>query len=258
MFTGSLQAAPIFFDDFSSYTEGVHAGAMGPWTVSTTGSGRTLTIARDENDAFGDGASNQYVEFENTGTTAMYMALQNGLPSGNEVITLSFNWIFPELAGNTQSFSVRVGTNSVAGDDIANIVSFSRFTEGGTSKGKVSVSGAEDAIFDLNTPYRFDIVFNASEEVISYEDGTLGGKSYDVWIDGVKVASGLKSFDRFSGDITTISFRTDSNHPNLAYLNWVAVYAGAQVMAPIPEPSMFVFLGGAALGVIAFRRKKCA
>ncbi len=258
IFPKAAQSATVlFYDDFNQYSVGLKSGSLGNWSIagpSTPPNGsdaRQLEILPDTGEWFGEGTANQYLRFSNTGNSTMSMTLNQVLPAGNPVITLSMVLIQPasELTGG---IGFRVGKNNTTGADIANIGSITRSGSGVNRMGVVRSTGTTNqATFALDTAMRLDIVFNNGATSISYNNGSLDAGHYDVWIDGERVASGLFNYTAnggYTGDLTSITLRTDSNNPQLMYMDWVAVFAGAQVnVSPIPEPSTAALLSLAAV-----------
>lgn len=242
----------LFYDDFSGY-HGVQTGStMGTWSLSGNTAApegnRRIEVLKDTQNLFGEGTDNHYLSFYTENNSQMVMRVVDAF-NGGEVITLSFSLFVPEKSGYTRDIDIRAGRDIIGGNNIAN-------------RSTLKANSIDKGVFDFDTPHRVDIVFNSSTSTLTdyYQGNSLAALSFDVWVDGERLASGIKTTQaKAIADITSISFQSLSNStlPAEFYLDWVAVSQGAAVMAPIPEPSSaFLLIPTATLACLWTLRNK--
>lgn len=242
----------LFYDDFSGYLGAQTSNQMGLWSLSGNTAvpeeNRRIEVLKDTQNLFGEGTDNHYLSFYTANTNVMTMRATNAF-NGGEVVTLSFSLFVPEKSGYTRDIDIRAGASTIGGTNIAN-------------RATLKANSINEGVFDFDTRHRVDIVFNASTSNLTdyYEGSSLAPLSFDVWVDGERLASGIKvSQANAIADITSISFQSLSNStlPTEFYLDWVAVSKGAAVMAPIPEPSSaFLLIPTATLACLWALRSK--
>lgn len=236
---------PLFYDTFQQYSPGLSNGSIGDWT-STVGNeslGRIVAIRSDTSNYFGQGSSYKYVQFSKLQPSSYSSSVNleaRNLFEAHSVITLSFTYYEPTLSGEPEPFRIYLGKDGSGGTNLAGMINF--------RNGSV---GSADDVYDLDSPIRFDIVINNSNSSYVYEDNTLNSASIDVYVEGIKIltnAEFTKTGNSYLGDISSIRFFYASDSTNTRVndilLGEIAVFEGAVIGAPIPEPTTAAALLG--------------
>ncbi len=264
------QSALLFSDDFDSQTpnepwvgDSVTGTTPEPWHSTANvdvDEWRVIQVIEDTDDKFGKGTSNQILEYSKQpnppGGTTGNMILHGDFAGGHTMLTVSFV-LYEVEKTHTESSIVYFRQYGDFPGELRGRLSFDQ----GAFTGGVS--------YDLNKPVLFHLVIN-NDGTGDKKDGSGGATlnySYegtdrqvapgmiDVWIDKsyvATVADGGAGNAAFSyGDIKLLRFEQGTSIYNEMYFDDFEVFAGGV----IPEPGTGALLGGAALALLAARRR---
>ncbi len=183
--------------------------------------------------------------------------------SGTDAFTLGFsmtldnaatgNWFL--FAGSGNSYS---NNNAFSGADSFTGIrwAFAADDEITThTRAGGSWAAYDDFTFTQGITYAVEIFGNNSTEAISYGEDTLAANTWDLWINGTKVSSGLgKALLANEAAINSFMFYGENSTGNAATLILDDIFYASSV---IPEPSIYAAwfgLGALVLSVMYRRR----
>lgn len=252
-FTISASASVIFTDDFETGETVGSAPADSNWVPVQGG-----IIVRDSTTEAPFGAGNQYLEVEGrqSGGNGFSFARNESLTGNLATVSFDFSWD----GDNTDSYM----RWTLRGDNgTNNLRPLHRIDVGGGANDiAVVASGATGPQVNVDTPYRFDVVFNFTGSATAAYNGanTVAANSMDLWIDGVLVIDD-EAFDRGNNAnntaFTDFGFwaqtGTDPTFGNFYFDNYQV--EDMAVVTAIPEPSSFALIGLGVLGLLGRRKR---
>lgn len=264
LLTGSLYAAPLP----ESYVT-IQDAPLGTlptdlllngWyaTNQNAANGSSVSIRQDSGNLFGKGTNFKYLEVSKN-TTVNTSALNfSGVDvfAPTPVITLSFLLYQPTSSSEGLPLSLYFGKGSPSGANLGGYINL--------SPGKIMGAGGETgnnvASYATNTALRFDIVINNSSSTYVYGEQSLGGRRFDVWVDGNLILDGaafVTTGSSYVGDLSSarIIIPSGTGQQQTMYFGELGVFQGGVVGAPIiPEPgTATALIGAAALGLLLVR-----
>lgn len=251
----SQGATPIFFDDFQEYSGRITSTqGAGEWTSNLPDTGANyFEVVQDGGNRFGQGTDNKVLHFHVETNAGAALRLQDVIPGG-DVITVSL--MLYQSPASVRSLDLRTGVANIGGANIAQRLTM----------GNGQITGGGTASFPVGEAIRIDMIINnSSNALVDYYtgSGTLDSQRAAIWVDGV-----LQGNNLFQGvgiapgtNLTSFAIQTLSGTTATAdlFLDWVAVYNGAEVMSSIPEPHTSVaVIGGlfALFWIYGSRRSK--
>ncbi|QYY36764.1 hypothetical protein [Ruficoccus sp. ZRK36] len=259
--TGTLSAANLFFDNFDSYPAGdaIPAGTGQNWSEVKTSV--SFTAETDSSHIFSE-SSNQYALMQATAaTTNVYVASKyfSGTLTG-EVSMKFYDNSEDAFAGN--GWSLRIG-NSGGNSGTA----FGVFIENGqiirSANTSVSSGGGTITSYSFDTVNDLNIVFNNSEDVLTYSGGSVASGKMDVYLNGVLVGNDLDGCGESNiadteveATIRVINFTakvgTENPFTSTLYLDEISVDSEAS----IPEPAESGICIGLGILALAWLRRR--
>ena len=241
-----LQAAPLFSDNFES-----PSAALGPvnpdplkWNVTENGGGDVF-LAVDNGTVFT--TPNQYMSVTASGGGGSNNSSASVISSFSDaVLTISFDFNEPTTGGGSD-FSLQVGRNGFN--------NFNKFAQITFDDGTLRNSGnAQVGNYTLALSNHVDILLNGTTSSVSYLGGTqsLAANTYDVWLNGTRIANGAANFgSATSGDFNFFNLTTAGS--NVFNVDNFVIDSELTV---VPEPSTFALLIGAGVVGIGFMRRR--
>lgn len=244
--------------DFNSDTPG---SSPSGWSVTNAGGTTSLNVTADSGNLFGEGTSNQYVNFSDNSSSNSVELGQHSLSGFNTpVVRLGFDFYEATSAFN-DGLVIQIGTDNLSANN-------ERLVQIGLDDGRLYVDGPppgggtiNGSAYTLDTLHSIQIIANNDSTSSNYDfgggiNGTLAAGTFDIWIDStllgddnqwtpggsaanrISAGSALDSFEfaGFSGTtqeilIDNIEFET------------------------VPEPSTYALILSA-LGILTLLRKK--
>ncbi len=259
--TAPVMAQNVIFHDHFNYPIGTFPA--GPWG-GTTGPEETpsgiIEVRQDTDNRFGRGMDNTYVYWSsNNESAAIRLDALNvfSVGAGPSIFTLSFEFIETTDPFASNPRSNRFALRTYAGTGFNNQLQQVDFRDLRINDSAFLGAGSG---YSHDTFSRLDYVFNTTGDSINYDspDGlvALAAESSDIWINGALVATGITITN--AGSLTGFDLRNFSNNPGATFLiDDAAIFDGAVVGAPIPEPGTYALLfGGAALAVALVVRRR--
>lgn len=263
--------AGSFSDNFDSASAGTVLGS--PWGLSVADNDGTLKyrITTDTGDLFGSGASNQFLSLSDTqngNPNVQFYYASSGIAS--QTGQISFSFYDPQLSTvaastNNSGLMLRLGTsNSSAAGNTTSPFGFFLYN-GGIYTNTASAATIDKtnvlATYSFNSAHSLTVVYNNGTTGISYDNDTrtLAAGSFDIWLDGTIVATGL---GKFNGNTSTASIANATLNGQSSgnfgfYLDDVAISTDISISS-IPEPASAALLAGAGLLGAAFLRRRRA
>jgi hypothetical protein len=249
----------LFHEDFQSGGAPQTVANGGVWSFVSAGTGGagTFGVVQDVDNLFGHGVDNLFLRV----TNGIGFQLRGVLSQPQEVVTLSFEFADRRTTVSStgaERLSVQMfGGSGIANANRAHILSLQNGGEIRTAVGR----------YQPNVIGRWDTIINNSDQTITYDipgggTATLGPAMATVWINGVNAltnAAGQWIFSRGAegtGAVHTVTFQTFSTDRFSADLDNYTVFAGAFVLAQIPEPSAVALLGLGAPAIALFMRRR--
>ncbi len=210
-----IEVDPILFqDDFENQVVGEEPGA--PWTdVAMGDDDGSIVVLQDEDEIFGKGPDNQYLEYLDLGISSSGLRALNTFSgaAASEIVTISFLFMEPDDPDHTDSLR---------------LVPMSQGTRAQVPElGNGNIRGAT---YPLDEVHQVDFIFNnfADEaETVTYDtpDGgerTLEGGHFDVWRNGELVLESHQRAHDQAGPIDGFWFQgVSTNAPRIFFDDFV-------------------------------------
>jgi hypothetical protein len=235
----------LFHEDFQTGApQTVANGGVWNFVSAGTGGDGTFGVIQDVENLFGEGVNNLFLRV----TNGIGFQLRGVLSVPSEVVTLSFDFADRRTTVSStgaERLSVQLfGGAGIANANRAHILSLQNGGEIRSAVGR----------YQPNLIGRWDTIVNNSTETITYDipgggTATLGPAMATVWINGVNALTNATAQYIFSrgadgaGAVHTVTFQSFSTDRFSADLDNYTVFAGAFVLAQIPEPSAAALLG---------------
>ncbi len=254
----TLTQAATTIEDFSSYTP--NAPITSPWVTpqADDGTTRIARVLEDEDNIFGEGASNQYFKFASNRTAAgtyliSYRNFSGGYGSTGQVDLQIYD---PNTsAGTTSQYGFQIRLSSNAGSPSNGDSPFWLVLH----QGNIYDTDAKTLIgsYDVETVLNLSIVFNNTGTSITYGDSiTLAASSYDLWINGEIVAHGTRrsTGGTLGRELQSIAFNAPASTSAVEemYINQIKVSDIISIPEPAAAACALALLG---LGLAVRRRR---
>ncbi len=210
--TASMSHAAILFsEDFNEYTAGepIPTGTDQTWTIRTE---NTTFEAIDDTSHIFSPSGNQYgqLDFDAASGAADPLASTNSsaFSEGSMTGKLSISFCTPEAQSTSgYGFLLRIGNAAGnSGTAFAMYILKNGQLRPSTTDGGM---GYSFATYSLGVANQLEIVFNNSNDSVSYEGGTVASRTMDVYLNGSLVADDITSGTgglALESNITNINF----------------------------------------------------
>ncbi|QYY36048.1 PEP-CTERM sorting domain-containing protein [Ruficoccus sp. ZRK36] len=257
-------AEVLYFENFESYTPGsTITTASAYWSSDYTGNDIYFEARDDSSDLFGS-SGNQYGYLADTSVTNNQSFSEAITPfTGTQTGQLDFSFYDPSGdLFNGQGFLVRIGSGN--GNKKT---SFGLFVMDGelvwASGNGVWLNTSQTTTYAMDTANTVSVVFNNSNDPLTYGDQTVASHCMDVYLNGVLVGDdwGGAGEDPTGTAIANVNFTAKSQESSATdfagtiYLDDIRVDSSINIPEPSSSAMLFASLGGALFVLIKRLRR---